>query len=98
MVTVLVFSQNPEDGVASLKIYSVVVIQAVYSIVMIVIRPFKNVETNLVLVLNEFYFLVYSSVIVYYNEQSRWNGAMESIVIYTIVSNSLTTAVILLTC
>ena len=62
---------------------------------MLILRPMKWVEANLVLATNELIFFVLASTLVYYNTEKRWTETIESIYIRIISSNNMITSFII---
>lgn len=99
LVLVLIVCQNYTDtvtGIANAKIYCVAVVQLLYFVWMCCLRPFDHVECNILLIVNEAYFLMFCGGIIYLNRQNRWNTFSESLSMSMFTSNGVVCAVIML--
>ena len=79
-----------------IKVYFLVIVQTLYTIVIAVIKPFDKTQTNLIQIWNEFIFTILSWFLIYYNKVERWNSTIEEVYIRIITSNSFTTLFIIL--
>ena len=78
-------------GNSLLSIYLVstmIWIQVVYLSLMLILRPFKEFKDNLIIVLNDVYYLVLISILAYFNDPERWNDTIATMYMYLIMSNS----------
>ena len=63
--------------------------QFIYMIYIIVLRPFTEIKSNLIEIVNEVYFFVLLSSLAYFNTENNWNSFITDIYIWTITSNSM---------
>ena len=75
-------------------ILSFFLIQMSFLVVMIWIRPFDETTNNVVEIVNELLLAILISMLLYYNESSRWNTVAEDLFLYAIVSNSVSVSLI----
>ena len=68
-----------------IRVISFFLIQIVYFVLIIVIRPFAESSNNLAEIVNEFLFTSLISMLLYYNESDRWNSTIEKTFIYSIL-------------
>ena len=67
-----------------------IVCQTVYLILVVAIRPFKEVKNNVIEISNEWFYLILVSILAYYNETSRWSQSIQSVYLGIIIMNSVT--------
>ena len=60
----------------------------IYLIIIGVKRPFKKVTDNIIEIMNEVFFLVLLSLLVFFNLEDRWNSTAKNIYLNIIISNS----------
>ena len=65
-----------------------VIIQVLFFVMIIAIRPFDQVLNNIVETLNELLLTGLVSILLYYNESTRWNATVEKAFIYSITLNN----------
>ena len=73
LVSVLIFSKNYSDkllNLASSKIYFLIIVQLMYTILICIVRPFSKIDSNIVLLLNEISFLILSCFLINFNSES----------------------------
>ena len=66
-----------------------VLLQLVYLAYVCYLRPFRELKDNLTEIMNEAYFLLLLSSLVYLNEESYWSSAVTSIYMWGVCSNSM---------
>ena len=71
------------------------VIQVLYFVAILWIRPLEAKTDTLIDLSNEWFFTVLSLLIIYYNEEPRWNSKISSTFIWSIFANTFMTTVIL---
>ena len=77
------------NGLLSIYLVSAMIwIQVVYLSLMLILRPFKEFKDNLIIVLNDVYYLVLISILAYFNDPERWNDTIATMYMYLIMSNS----------
>ena len=54
-----------------------------------VVRPFEEKTNNIIEIINELVLTVMISMLLHYNESSRWDTQIEDVFIYLIMSNSV---------
>ena len=67
-----------------------IVCQTVYLILVVAIRPFKEVKNNVIEISNEWFYFILVSMLAYYNETSRWSQLIQSVYLGIIITNSFT--------
>ena len=72
--------------------------QILYTIWLIVMRPFKEVSNNLVEIINEIIFAVVLGWLIIFSTESMWSGGLTSIYMYILVANNLVIVAVLLMC
>ena len=70
------------------------VIQVLYFVAILWIRPLEAKTDTLIDLSNEWFFTVLSLLITYYNEEPRWNSKISSVFMWTIFANILMISVI----
>ena len=70
------------------KISVLLIIQVVYLPTIVYLRAFKRVVDNIIDIMNEVYFLVFLTILVFYNKESHWDSSTSDAFLYLIVSNS----------
>ena len=65
------------------------VLQLVYILALIIIRPFEENKDNVSELINEFVFFILLSSMLHFHDHSKWNSAIEMIFIGFILSNNL---------
>ena len=78
-------------------IVPMIVCQTVYLIVVVAIRPFKEVKNNIIEILNEWFYFTLVSMLAFYNEISRWSQFIQNVYLGIIIMNSLTIISVLIT-
>jgi hypothetical protein len=58
-------------------------------------RPFSEKKDNIVEIINEFYFLIFGSVLLHLNDEENWTDLAQSIYMYAITSNTLVITIII---
>ena len=66
-----------------------VLLQLIYLTYVCYLRPFRELKDNLTEIMNEVYFLLLLSSLVYLNEKSYWSSAITSIYMWGVCSNSM---------
>ena len=66
-----------------------VLLQLVYLAYVCYLRPFRELKDSLTEIMNEAYFLLLLSSLVYLNEESYWSSAVTSIYMWGVCSNSI---------
>ena len=59
------------------------------------IRPFKEIKCNIIEIMNEFYFLILLSSLIYLNTESNWNNFLANVYIFTLTSNTIATFLVI---
>ena len=72
-----------------------VLVQAIYFVMIFWIRPFTQTSNNIVEILNELLLTGLVSILLYYNEQHKWNTKIENAFIYSITLCSCLVCVIM---
>ena len=99
LVSVLIFSKNYSDkllNLASSKIYFLIIVQLMYTILVWIVRPFDKIDSNIILIINEASFFILSCFLINYNSESRWNNAAINIFEYFVTFNSVVTSCIVI--
>ena len=73
-----------------------VLLQLVYLAYVCYLRPFRELKDNLNEIMNEVYFLLLLSSLVYLNEESYWSSTVTSIYMWIVCSNSMAVLFILI--
>ena len=60
----------------------------VYLPIIIALRPFKKVTDNLIEIMNEVFFLVLLSLLMFLNKSDEWDSTTKNVYLNIIVSNS----------
>ena len=60
----------------------------VYLPIIIALRPFKKVTDNLIEIMNEVFFMVLLSLLVFLNKSDEWDSATKNVYLNIIISNS----------
>ena len=97
-VMLLIFSVNINFGIESysVRVFILVGVQALYLLFILLIRPFKLIEPNLIHISNETIFLLISSALIYWNNEERWTSMIEIIYIQ-VITNSVFVAFFIVT-
>ena len=66
-----------------------VLLQLIYLAFVCYLRPFRELKDNLTEIMNEVYFLLLLSSLVYLNEESYWSSAITSIYMWGVCSNCM---------
>ena len=66
-----------------------VLLQLIYLVYVCYLRPFRELKDNLPEIMNEAYFLVLLSSLVYLNEERYWSSAVTSIYMWGVCSNCM---------
>ena len=83
------------DSVASRLLIGVLAfLQLIYLAYVCFMRPFWQFKDNLIEIVNEIYFLLLLSTLIYLNEESYWSPTATSIYIWSVFSNSMVVFVI----
>ena len=78
------------------RVISFFVIQAPYFVLIITIKPFTDIVNNIVEIVNEILLTGLLSMLLYYNQSSRWDNRIEEVFVYFILSNSVLVSIIFL--
>ena len=79
------------DSVASRLLIGVLAfLQLIYLAYVWFMRPFRQFKDNLIEIVNEIYFLLLLSALIYFNVESYWNSTSTSIYMWSISSNTMT--------
>ena len=73
-----------------------VTIQLVYTVIITWLRPFESSKDNLIEIVNEIIFLLFSASLVRLNKSSHWGKALERVFMYLLVANTVIVTGILL--
>ena len=87
LVSLLIFGSSLSN---IYLVIPMIVCQTVYLILVVSIRPFKEVKNNVIEISNEWFYLILVSMLAYYNETSRWSQSIQSVYLGIIIMNSLT--------
>ena len=71
------------------------ILQFGYALFIIILRPFKEIRCNLIEILNELYFIVLLSALIFLNKKEDWNNTITTIYMGILSSNTLMAFVIL---
>ena len=71
-------------------------IQLAYLLYVIFIRPYIQVKGNMIEIINEIYFLLLLSYLLFWNRESEWTPLLTSIYCYLITSNSIVNFIIIM--
>ena len=99
LVSVLIFSKNYSDkllNLASSKIYFLIIVQLMYTILVWIVRPFDKIDSNIILIINEASFFILSCFLINYNSENRWNITAVNIFEYFVTFNSVVTSCIVI--
>ena len=70
------------------------IFQLIYLIFIIALRPFKLIKGNIIEIVNELYFLLLLSILIFLNEKEDWNESNISVFMWTLISNSICSFII----
>ena len=70
--------------------------QLVYLIITFILRPYKQVKENLILIINEIYFGSILCSLAYFNSEDKWSDTITSIYVWIFTSNSMISLTIVL--
>lgn len=73
---------------------SLFILQIIYCITMIVMRPFDQKSNNIIEIINEAYNVVYIGLLVILRTESMWEGGMTQVFLTLIVTNMLATMLV----
>ena len=99
LVSVLIFSKNYSDkllNLASSKIYFLIIVQFMYTILICFVRPFDKIDSNIILIINEASFFILCWFLINYNSENRWNNIAANIFEYFVTFNSIITSCIVI--
>ena len=65
-----------------------IIIQLIYMLYLVIVRPFKLVKDNLIEITNECFYCLLLCLLSYYNTENRWIAVIENIYFLLIVLNS----------
>ena len=71
-------------------------LQFIYFVIMCFLRPMENKRDNLVELVNEALFTLFSGGLLYLNKQERWSEALENSYIYGILANSIVILIVMI--
>ena len=77
-------------------IISLSCVQLGYLIYATILRPYKQVKSNMIKILNEIYFLVLFSSLAYFNTEDKWSSIVTTTYFWIILSNSMISLMIIL--
>ena len=83
---ILLITIGPEFSIIAISI--LVGLQLIYFILLVVIRPYKEVNCNAIEIINELYFLVILASLLKYNNAADWEGTPTTAYTWFISSNS----------
>ena len=84
----------PSNTYPKLGIYSL--LQLVFFVYTVVLRPFNNVKDNLLEIMNELHYVILTCSLLFLNYEYNWNQTLEIIYIAVIFSNNITVFLIAL--
>ena len=85
VVMLVIFAQK----FSSVVIIALSVLQPLYSIYIMILRPFTEMKWNIIEILNEVYFTGCLCSLIYYNSESRWTNVSTNVYIWVIASNNI---------
>ena len=85
LVSLLIFGSSLQSIIL---VSMMILIQLIYLIIVLILRPFDDFINNLITILNEIYYLVLICMLVYFNNPDRWTDTIATIYMYLIMSNS----------
>ena len=69
-------------------------IQIIYLVCLIILRPFKEIKANLIEIMNEIYFFLLLGSLIFLNDESDWNLYNTLVYMWVLASNSMTIFII----
>ena len=73
-----------------------IVVQLVYFITIVLIRPNEDAKNNFIEITNEMYFFILVCILTYYNSSENWESGIETAYMYIIMSNSAVVILIMI--
>ena len=67
----------------------IMVLQIVYLILILYVRPYKSNTDNALEITNEFFYFIMIALLCYFNEESKWNNTAETVYLWLIIGNSI---------
>lgn len=63
-------------------------VQLVYFVLVVLLRPFANTRDNIIEITNECFFTIFAASVLYLNEEDRWSKVFETVFLGIMVINS----------
>lgn len=76
--------------------FGIAFVQLVYLAYGAYLRPYREAKANVIEVVNEVYFLLLLSSLIYLNTESEWTPTLTSIYLWVLSSNSMTVFMIII--
>ena len=70
-------------------IIPLIVFQIVYLAAIIFTRPFNETKNNIIEIVNEWFYLLLVSLLLYFNSIDRWSETIKNVYLFIIIANSL---------
>jgi hypothetical protein len=92
IVVILLFTFIKRDGIFGILL----AVEFFYLLQLLVIRPFKEFEKNIVETVNEVFYITFISLMLYLDDDAKWTETMTAFFVSLITANSLVITIILL--
>ena len=83
---------NPSNTYPKIGVYSL--IQLIFFLYTVILRPFNNIKDNLLEIVNEVHYVVLTSSLLFLNYESRWSQVKEIVYLAIIFSNNIIVCII----
>ena len=93
LVLFLIFGQSFS---AVFRLMILLKIQMIYMPIIIALKPFKKAADNIIDIVNEIFFLVLLSTLVFYNKKDHWDDSIKQVYLNIIMFNSLIILILIL--
>ena len=90
----VVFLINMVSLNSKILIEILLVIQIIYLVCLIILRPFKEIKANIIEIMNEIYFFLLFGSLIYLNDESDWNLHNTLVYMWVLASNSMSIFII----
>lgn len=74
------------------------IVQALYMVILIFLRPFEEFQNNMIEILNEVIFTIVLGWLIIFDTESRWTSQFTDIYLYILIGNNIAIVAILLVC
>ena len=85
-VTWLVFSRSFTNIFITLGMFSA---QILYMVSLLKLRPYKDAKDNLIECINEVFYTVLISILLYFNSASRWTNFVSKMYVWILMANNI---------